>query len=182
MHRSALAAFVLVACASSGCNTIAGINDPVDPPASSGSSGSSGAVDGGGATSDADRFVGTWRNTKQVTAVCGNAPQLSPQPDVPFRFQIAKSDSGIVITLASFPDCSLAFTVSGDVATAVAGQQCTFRLTNETDRYAYLPSSTFTLKTATTAELYIAANAGQVGGPTCSYEEASDYERERSTP
>jgi hypothetical protein len=181
MHRSALAVFVLAASASIGCNTIAGINDPVDPPGSSGSSGSSGAVDGG-STSDADRFVGTWRNTKQVTAVCGNAPQLSPQADVPFRFQIARSDSGIVITLASFPDCSLAFTVSGDVATAVAGQQCTFQLTNETDRYAYLPSSTFTLTTATTAEVYIAANATQVGGPTCSYEEASYYEREKSTP
>jgi hypothetical protein len=180
MTQWAHRACALVAVATLACNSIAGINDPVDPPGTSGGTPDAGTSgDGGVEVSGIDRFVGTWRNTKQVTAVCGNAPTATPPAELDLELRIAKSDVGLVLTLVQFPDCSLTFTVSGDVATASPNQECTFALTTGTLRYSYLTTSTFTLEPGAPAQAYLAAVVTPVGGSgSCDYEEASLYQKE----
>ena len=175
-------ACALAVTASVGCNTIAGINDPVDPPAgSSGSSGTSGGSSGGSSGGDPalERFVGTWRNVGQLRALCGNAPvETAPADLAAFELQITSSASGLVLTLVNFPGCSLASTVSGDVATFTAGQQCTFAVPGGTLQYSYSGSSTFTLTSATEAKMYIVADTQGSDGSTCAYEEGSLLEKQ----
>lgn len=173
-------ACALVVTASLGCNAIAGINDPIDPPA--GSSGTSGGSSGGSSGADPalERFVGTWRNVQQVTASCGDAPVETAQGDLAaFELQITTGTSGLVLTLTHYPECHLEATVSGDVAAFHAGQQCTFAFTSGTSQLSYLDTSTFTLTSATTAKMYIAAVSAVAGGSdTCTYEEGSLLEKQ----
>ena len=181
MSRCSRHVCALAVAASLGCNAIAGINDPVDPP-----SGSSGTPPGGssGASSGGDaslaRFVGTWRNVRRLTTSCGAAQQETAAADLDaFELQITTSDSGLVIALTYAPTCRLGTTVSGDVATFASGQECRFASASATAVYSYSDASTFTLTSATTAELDIAAIAQQEGASDlCAYAEVSLLEKQ----
>ena len=172
MSRSPHRLCALLASVVLGCNAIAGINQPIDPPADA-------AAPDAAAPDSPSSFVGTWRNTGQVTALCGEQPQPTT-PDADAQLMITQSDNGLVISLPRYPDCRLGFTVSGAVATVIAGQQCTFDLSGGRLRLSYSTSSTFTLTSATTAELYVFADStlADGSGGTCTYEEGSTFQKE----
>lgn len=72
----------------------------------------------GGGKSD---FVGTWSETGSLTATCGSHTQTSTISGN--TTLVEGTDADLVSTSSN--GCNIKFNVSGNVATAVAGQSCT---------------------------------------------------------
>ncbi len=130
---------VVVAAGVLGCNSIVGIEEPVEQgaiPKPASQDGSARPEKEAGAANDVAvaRFVGTWRATPVKTVTCGTMSG-TPQED-PFVLTIRR---GIQTDLeAGTPGCKLLLNVKKDTATIAAPATCSVTFaTGEINTYTY---------------------------------------------
>lgn len=176
MKASSLHLCALLLSVGAGCNAIAGINEPIDPPGSSGGT-TSGGTTSGGTTSGIDRFVGHWiAPSATQTVQCGDGKPVSQSGSL--ELVLTKdTDTEIVITPADAPDCHIRCAVSENTATALPDQECTVALASETDTYKYSQPTTFTISDdgATAQVLFTASVYVDPPGASCDFTENSTY-------
>jgi hypothetical protein len=88
---------------------------------------SASACGGGGGADETGKFVGAWTFQSGALAPMCLGSTLAPFDLAGLPVTFAKVDAS-TISLTINPQCSVKFTVSGDHATAPAGQMCTLDL------------------------------------------------------
>ncbi len=88
--------------------------------------------------------------------------------------------SDFVVSPTGAPDCRIGYSVSGNTATVLSDQRCTFRGPNETDSYSYIEPTTVTLSDDGTSASF-AFNASifvEPPGGTCSFQETGTHTKQ----
>jgi hypothetical protein len=177
VRRLSIASALLIV-SIAGCNSIAGINDPIDQNAgSSGTSGTSGAPGG------VQRFLGRWTTTNATVRLtnCPVAETLVNQ-QLAVVFRQGPTSTTLLAGGDDATGCQIPLSVAGDVATLAQEQSCFSPNPNgQSVELTYTAPTTFTLSSADgrQAIMQLTANAFFTpAGVACDYDEKSTYTKE----
>ena len=147
------------------CNSLVGINDPIEVGTSS------------GGTANVRRFVGVWSPTGGYLSLSCPVGGGSEDPTQKLTLVAGDSPDTIIVLPGSNPGCSIRASVSGNTATALLGEECTFSDRGVNAFYTYVPETTFTIDaTGTNGNVVIHASV-EYPAQTCSFEEGSTYRK-----
>jgi len=165
------------------CNSIAGINEPIDGNSPGGntsggtSSGSatSGGTSSGGSTKVND-YIGTWSTTGAgaTQIVCAESQMVQITVTIE-----AGTTSDIVLSNDIAPGCFLEANINGTQANLVAGQTCQFDSEGFSFTYSYAPQSYFRLNDNKSASVSLQAVVRKdATGKECPFSEIGTYARQ----
>ena len=178
MARKSWIGPALVVASAFGCNQIASIHDPVDKAA--------GSPDDVDAADGLDKFVGKWATAGSVLTLsnCTSPPASRVLRSDPSTLLLSRTASGTIVALVEgvLPACRIETSVSGNVASVLPDQICTFTGTVRSVRYTYSASTTFTISAtdATMATLHFAATVFiSPPGEQCSSDELDVFTKQQ---
>jgi hypothetical protein len=177
VKRSLVLAVALVVASTSGCNSLADINAPLDKDPE----GTVPVGDAGGSGVSVDRFLGTWRSTTGTQSL-SNCSFAGTASNVSLALVLGATDQPGVIEWGpeAAPGCRLQSSVQGDTATLVPEQGCKLTFTDgQVHTYEYAAPTTFTLTATGQANVRIsAAVLFQPSGEICNFQESAVYSKQ----
>jgi hypothetical protein len=162
------------------CNSLVGINDPIEVGGTSGGTTSGGMTSGETLPAPPDNlsaFLGTWSTPAATQFLCGMAF------GGPIVLTVAAGKtSHLVFTNDTARNCVLRANIIGDQATLLPGQTCPYEEDGVTYTYAYSADSYFKLQPGrTTGAVRIRATLTQdESGEQCQFAEDGVYSRSDS--